>query len=328
MKKGAFIISLDFELHWGGFEKWPADQYRQYFLNTRKVIPAMLELFRKYEVHVTWAGVGLLFHENKSQLLADAPAAKPTYTNQKLSAYHFIDKGGLGEDETSDPLHYGFTLLKQIQQTPHQEIASHTFGHYYCNEAGQTPEQFRHDLLAAQKAASRLGVTLQSLVFPRNQFNDEYLKVCYEAGFTSVRSNPKDWFWEIKSAVNEPWWKRLNRGADAYLPIGKPTTFAWNQIEVRSGYPVCIPASRLLRPYRPKELFLNAMKINRVKRELTQAAKSNELYHIWWHPHNFGRYPEPSLNHLEKILITFSELRATYGIQSLTMAEVTEKLRK
>jgi hypothetical protein len=59
MKKGAFIISLDFELHWGGFEKWPVGEYEQYFLNTRSVIPAMLALFRKYEVHVTWAGVGL-----------------------------------------------------------------------------------------------------------------------------------------------------------------------------------------------------------------------------------------------------------------------------
>lgn len=328
MKKGAFIISLDFELHWGGFEKWPEAQYRKYFLNTRNAIPAMLALFEKYNTHVTWAGVGLLFHENRDQVMEDLPEVKPTYTNKQLSAYHYIDASGIGADEASDPLHYGFSLLRLIQQTPHQEIASHTFGHYYCNEAGQTPEQFRHDLMAAQKAAARLGVTLRSLVFPRNQFNDDYLKVCHHAGFTSVRSNPKDWFWNIQSAVNEPLWKRLNRGADAYIRIGKRTTFRWEDMEVRDGYPVCIPASRLLRPYRPKELFLNVMKVNRIKGELMRAARENELYHLWWHPHNFGHYPEESLRQLEKILIAFSTLRDQFGMQSLTMAEVADIIRK
>ena len=67
---GILTISLDFELHWGGFEKWPlgvkdGDSYNQYFLNTRQVIPKMLELFAEHEVHVTWATVGMLFHESK-----------------------------------------------------------------------------------------------------------------------------------------------------------------------------------------------------------------------------------------------------------------------
>lgn len=327
MAKGTFIISLDFELHWGGFEKWPVEQYRQYFLNTRKVIPAMLALFAKYEVHVTWAGVGLLFHENKLQLESGLPAVRPTYNNEKLSAYNYLSAPGIGNDEQSDPLHYGFSLLKQIQQTPHQEIASHTFAHYYCNEAGQTPEQFRHDLQAAQRAAARFGVTLHSLVFPRNQFNDDYLKVCQETGFTSVRSNPKDWFWHIQSAINEPFWKRLNRGADAYIKIGKRTTFSLAEIDARAGYPVCIPASRLLRPYRPKEFFLNTIKINRIKGELEYAARHNECYHLWWHPHNFGYYPEQSLEHLERILIKFKALRETLGMRSLTMKEVAEEVR-
>ena len=68
MTKGIFTISLDFELHWGGFEKWSLPQYQQYFFNTRKVIPQMLSLFEKHEVHVTWASVGMLFHNNNESL--------------------------------------------------------------------------------------------------------------------------------------------------------------------------------------------------------------------------------------------------------------------
>lgn len=325
-KPSAFIISLDFELHWGGFEKWPLDNYRNYFLNTRATIPRMLALFRKFDVHVTWAGVGLLFHETKEQILEDAPAIKPTYREAYLSAYHYIETNGIGPDEASDPFHYGFTLLKNILSTPNQEVGSHTFSHYYCNEPGQTLEQFRMDLRAARKAASRLNITLKSLVFPRNQFNDAYLNVCFQEGFIAVRSNPADWFWNIQSAQREPFWKRLNRGADAYLPVGARKSFRWSSIVRQSQRPACIPASRLLRPYRPSEWILNDLKIARIKSELHQAALHKEVYHLWWHPHNFGNYPNESLRQLEAILRCYSEMREKYGMVSLNMEEVAQQV--
>jgi hypothetical protein len=335
---GIFTISLDFELHWGGFEKWrldkpvssiknPASGYNWYFLNTRKVIPKMLALFEQHEVHVTWAGVGMLMHENKETLLSNLPSLRPLYVHDELSAYRFIETQGIGEDERDDPFHYAHSLVKKILETSHQELGSHTFAHYYCNEEGQTLKQFRADLQAAQKAASAYGVTLQSLVFPRNQFNDAYLKVCYEEGFTSVRSNPVDWFWKIDTR-EESMWKRLNRGLDAYFPLGSKNTFSLSSLEVRKGFPVCIPASRLLRSYRPKELMLNQFKIKRILNEMEQAARLNEVYHLWWHPHNFGWYPEENLEGLTIILQHYEHLKNTHGMKSLSMGELTEAVRK
>lgn len=321
-----FTISLDFELHWGGFEKWPLDAYRQYFKNTRETIPRMLDLFERYEVHVTWAAVGLLFHESFEQIQEDMPTIRPSYTRQEFSAYHYISTKGIGAGEKADLFHYGFSLLKKIQATPHQEIGSHTFAHYYCNEPGQTLEQFRYDLKAAQKSAARLGLRLQSLVFPRNQFNGDYLKVCYEEGFTAVRSNPSDWFWNIQSVEDESFFKRLNRGADAYLNLGSRKSVPLTSITRDSNGPLCIPASRLLRPYRPSELFLNRMKINRIKQELKAAAEHGELYHLWWHPHNFGNYPAESLRHLEEILNCYRTLHEAQGMKSMTMMELTHTL--
>ncbi|HTF22193.1 MAG TPA: hypothetical protein VK658_29135 [Chryseolinea sp.] len=322
--KAAFIISLDFELHWGGFEKWPVAQYQQYFANTRAVIPRMLDLFVKQEVHVTWATVGMLFHQSRPQLQAHFPATRPTYRQQRLSAYHFIDEHGIGDSEASDPLHYADSLIGQIIATPHQELASHTFAHYYCNEAGQTLDQFRDDLRAAQKAAGRYNQKLRSLVFPRNQFNEDYLRVCFEEGFTSVRDNPRDWFWNIQSTQHESYWKRLNRGLDAYFPVGRQNTYQLDSLDVRPGMPVCIPASRLLRPYNPKELFLNTMKIARICAEMDRAAANNEVYHLWWHPHNFGSYPEQSMQGLARIIAHFSKLRDSAKMVSLSMGELTD----
>ncbi|MBL7858459.1 MAG: polysaccharide deacetylase family protein [Cyclobacteriaceae bacterium] len=342
MGKGVFTISLDFELHWGGFEKWPlagqlpvtdnrqpgTGAYNQYFLNTRQVIPQMLALFEKYNVHVTWATVGMLFHETKRELLANAPEHKPAYVEQQLSAYHYINHVGIGDEEESDPFHFAPSLIRQILATPHQEVGTHTFAHYYCNEAGQNILQFQEDLRAAQRVAKeKYGCSLRSLVFPRNQFNDQYLKVCFEEGITSVRSNPLDWFWHIESTQHESAWKRLNRGLDAYFPIGKKNTYPIKSLQIRDGFPICVPASRLLRPYNPKEFFLNDFKIQRIMAEMNRAAQRGEVYHVWWHPHNFGNYPEESLQALEKILHNFQRCKTRHGMDSLNMGELSAVLR-
>ncbi len=317
---GHFIISLDFELHWGGSEKWPLEPMKPYFMRTRGMIPNMLNLFEKYQTHVTWATVGLLFHDSFEELQQYRPQ-RPTYT-LPIAAYDYIDKPGIGADEEEDPFHYAPSLIRRILDTPHQELATHSYSHYYCNEEGQTPEQFRADLQAAQKIArDKFGVTLKSLVFPRNQFNEEYLKVCREEGITSVRSNPKDWFWHIESTQGESRFKRLVRGADAFLPIGKRSSFR----DPGHSDPMLIPASRLLRPWTEKEARLGRLKQKRIFKEMEAAAKSGEHYHLWWHPHNFGNHPEKNLQELEEILKHYKMLSERYDFQSITMAGFTEK---
>jgi peptidoglycan/xylan/chitin deacetylase (PgdA/CDA1 family) len=340
--KGIFTISLDFELHWGGFEKWPLEatnyqlptannqqrSYNTYFLNTRQVIPQLLKLFEQYEIHVTWATVGMLMARSKTELLEQGASRQPTYEEKQLSAYHYIQQVGIGEDEATDPFHFAPSLVEQIIKTPYQELGTHTYAHYYCNETGQTLEQFRSDIQAAQRVAQKFGVRLKSMVFPRNQFNDQYLHVCFEEGITSVRSNPLDWFWKIDSTQQESKWKRLNRGLDAYLPVGKENTFRLETLTPRKSYPLAIPASRLLRPYKPKELFLNRWKITRIKAEITRAAKRGEVYHLWWHPHNFGRYPAQSLQALREILEHYRLCKARWNMQSLNMGELAERVSK
>ncbi|MDL5051591.1 polysaccharide deacetylase family protein [Oscillatoria amoena NRMC-F 0135] len=339
---GVLTISLDFELHWGGFEKWPltvsghqspvagnrkraTGNYEQYFLNTRRIIPQMLDLFSGYKVHVTWAGVGMLMHENRETLMMNFPEVRPSYVNKELSAYQFIEEAGIGENENDDPFHYAHSLVKQIVSTPCQELGSHTFSHFYCNEEGQTVEQFRADLKSAQKAASVYGVQLRSLVFPRNQFNDACLRVCFEEGLTSVRSNPNIWFWDIRTR-SESRWKRFNRGLDAYFPINGKYSYPLSSVRRREGFPICLPASRLLRPYNPKELFLNTLKIRRIKAEIEWAARHGEVYHLWWHPHNFGNYPEANMDGLMAILEFYQYLRQTHGMRSLSMNELAGEI--
>jgi peptidoglycan/xylan/chitin deacetylase (PgdA/CDA1 family) len=336
-----FTISLDFELHWGGFEKWPlatsplltsagvytqvlSYDYRPYFWNTRIVIPEMLKLFSEYDIHVTWATVGMLMNSNKDELLACAPSNRPTYQKAELSAYHYIENIGIGNSELEDPNHYAASIIERILETPHQELGTHTFSHYYCNELGQSPEQFRADLLAAKSAALKFGRSLQSLVFPRNQFNETYLKISFEEGIRIVRSNPADWFWQIESTLNESLWKRFNRGLDAYFPLSQRNRYSLESLSRNQGQPICFPASRLLRPYRPDQT-LNEMRIRRIINEMERAASHNEVYHLWWHPHNFASYPQDSLRDLRRILEGYAKCRRR-GMQTKNMGEIANLL--
>lgn len=321
MSKGIFTVSLDFELHWGGVEKRTLPAYAPYFLNTRKAIPRMLELFAGYGVHATWATVGFLFHESLRDLQDNLPAHQPAYPDSTISTYAYMRHHLIGPDETEDPFHFAPSLIRAIAATDGQELGTHTFSHYYCNEPGQSLETFREDLAAAQRIAAVYQTTLRSLVFPRNQYNEAYLKECYAQGIRAVRSNPASWFWTITIPGEENMWKRINRGADAFLPLSK-TSFRLDQLYAPKGVPLCIPASRFLRPYDPKIGLLNTLRLQRIKNEMTYAARQGEIYHLWWHPHNFGWYPDQSIAGLLQLLEHYAQLKIKYGMVSMNMGEV------
>lgn len=313
---GNFIISLDFELHWGGAEKWNLEEKKEYFNRTRKSIPLVLNLFEKYGIHATWATVGFLFAKDYEQLMEFCPKEKPTYNDFKLSYYNLIENKLIGDNETNDPYHYAHSLIEKIIQTPNQELATHTFGHFYCNEPGQTISQFDSDLKSAQKISmTNFGIKLESLVLPRNQFNSAYLEVAFNNGIKVVRSNPDVWFWKAENLK----YSSL-RAIDAIVKISKTSIFS--SISVKKDQIMCLPASRFLRPYTKKEGFLEFLKFQRIKIEMIKAARTNSNYHLWWHPHNFGNCTEENLRYLEKILKLYKKLNSKYGFKSKTMIEM------
>ncbi|MET0157482.1 MAG: hypothetical protein ABW197_05830 [Methyloceanibacter sp.] len=60
--------------------------------------------------------------------------------------------------------------------------------------------------------------------------------------------------------------------------------------------------------------------------QMTAAAKTNTLFHLWWHPHNFGADPEANLVFLRQILNRYAILRDRFGMRSLNMSEVAERV--
>jgi hypothetical protein len=320
---GKFVISLDFELFWGVRDVRTIHQYGENVAGVHTVIPELLKKFEKYNINATFSIVGLLFFENKKQLLEGLPFRKPKYTDQNLSPYAgYINT--IGENSGNDLYHYAPELIRLIKQYPSQEIGTHTFSHYYCLEEGQTVEDFMEDIIAAKKVAANYGVQLQSLVFPRNQFNDDYLKACTDLGIICIRGNENSWIYTAKNRDKESQLRRAVRLLDSYINISGHNCYTDNYL--KSSMPTNIPSSRFLRPFSKKISFLDYFKLRRIKNGMMYAAKNNMTYHLWWHPHNFGMNQNENFAFLEKIAVHFQHLNQKYNFKSYTMSELSTSL--
>lgn len=311
-----FLISLDFELYWGVRDTRSLAEYRENLLGVRRVVPRLLKVFSEFGVHATWATVGFLFFENKRALLAGLPSERPEYDDKRKSPYE--DLATIGNDEASDPFHFGRSLIEQVVACPNQEIATHTFSHYYCLEPQRNLEAFRADLTAARKAAAKLGMVLQSIVFPRNQYDQRHLQVCKEAGFTAFRGNPASWMYQPCAAAADTRLRRLGRFVDSYWS-SRVRSYSPSQLEHEPMWNV--PASRFFRPYNPKIPRLARVQEKRIFEDLRIAAENGRMYHLWWHPHNFGANIDENIASLTKILSQFGAMRRRFGMQSLSMHE-------
>ncbi|MFZ1426806.1 MAG: hypothetical protein WAS21_08570 [Geminicoccaceae bacterium] len=319
---GVFMISLDFELRWGTRDSIPLDRYRRNVLGARRVIPRMVAAFTASGVHATWATVGFLFFDRKEELLASLPTVLPAYTNRALSPYP--DLATLGANEREDPYHFGRSLVREIASHPGQEIGTHTFSHYFCLEEGQTPAAFEADLVAAVSAAQALGLILRSLVFPRNQFNPRYLEICRRLGIITYRGVEKAWPYKQAPTGTEGPTKRLVRLLDSYIDITGDNDF--HPERPTAHLPLNLPSSRFLRPTGPGWQLFDRVRLQRILNSMTSAARNGTVFHLWWHPHNFGAQPDANLAFLACILAHYRRLADSYGMLSQNMGELADSM--
>ena len=109
------------------------------------------------------------------------------------------------------------------------------------------------------------------MVFPKNQCKDQFLRVCAEAGITAYRGNPTSWLYRAAADDEQGYVKRLGRLFDTYLPLGSRNCYP---MPVLSGdLPINLRGSRFLRPYSPMFRMFEPLRLHRIKRDLTEAAR-------------------------------------------------------
>lgn len=320
-ESGIFTISLDFELFWGVRDKRKLENYGTNLRGVRIAIPQILALFETYGIHATWATVGFLFLHNRDELMKNVPEILPDYLNTRLSPYRYVAEN----DDIEREVHFAPDLIERARRVAGQEIATHTYSHYYCLESGQDARSFNADLAAAVAIARKAEIRTDSLVFPRNQWNAAYLPVLIENGIRCFRGNENSWLYQVSNGKNLSLAQRAFRLLDSYINISGLHTYSRTSIAV-AGQPFNIPASRFLRPCGPSGCLLDNLRFRRIAKAMTDAARRGRIFHLWWHPHNFGRYTERNIALLRRILAHYTELRRSYGMVSMNMGEIAETL--
>ncbi len=314
-KPSIFCISLDTEFFWGVHDTATVESYGQnVYIGKHQVIESVLRVFDEYKVHATWVVVGAIMANDYYDLEKFLPHEnlRPTYRNSQRTPYSLLKD--MGKDVQYDDLFFGQEFINKIHKTENQEVGSHTFSHYYCCEEGQTVEQFCADVDAAVKIANAQGIKLRSIVFPKNEMSDEHMKVCAEKGILAYRGIEENWIYSLKSATLQ----RILRFADSYFNLSGSNV---HEPRYQNGM-LNIVGSRIFRPYMRKLAFLENFKLRRIKGQMKAAAKNGGVFHLWWHPHNFGCNTEKNIQNLKKILEYYLVLKKKYNLLSLNMEEI------
>jgi hypothetical protein len=164
------------------------------------------------------------------------------------------------------------------------------------------------------------------LVFPRDQVDDRFVRAAEAKGLTRYRGgNRSAWLYRVGAEGSETTIRRGLRLLDAYVMLTSHNTYSPD--ELVAGDLANIRSSRLLRPYSRTLRALEGLRRWRIETDLEYAARNDLVYHLWWHPHNFGVDLNENLEVLRAILRRFANLRERYAMRSVSMGELGDELR-
>lgn len=312
---GTMVISLDFEGMWGSLGSSDVEGFeiRTGYIND--YVHKLLDAFEEFGIHATWGFVGAMLCESNDEVIKYLPK-DVFYKKFGISVHDYIHNIPV----TSNQKYYAKNLISEIQRSKNQEIASHTFSHFYTLESGTSPELFSQELNSFSIITKSLGLAPTTIIMPRNMINKEYLPIIKEFGYNAIRGRQK--------ALISFGGKERNKVIDfldAYFPIRRDLCYKYDDIECYEGV-YNIKASMFFRTFDNRFCKFEKLKINRIKSEMRRAAKKNMIFHLWWHPHNMATNFEWNFNALAEILKEYSLLNQEYGFQSRNMSEVVQIL--
>jgi peptidoglycan/xylan/chitin deacetylase (PgdA/CDA1 family) len=289
---GTFILSLDTEIAWGT-DSFDLPRCAPYFDAYPHLLRRLIDLLDQYHIPATWAVVGqlMLKPDDKRSLIMASPGL------DEIRWYHAP---------------YVVEWIRAAK-TPH-EIGTHTFSHVYTDDPNTTQKLWEDELRDVVKLHRQLKLpSIRSIVYPRNQI--KYLDTLPKYGIIAYRG--------IEG--NRPRERRgLAHLLDRALAL-PPPTYDLSACKTNDQL-VNLPASQFLLAYDGlRGRIPTASRVRQARLGMEQAARKNELYHLWFHPFNLGTSPR-MFEALEQILQIASALREQGKLQILTMEQAANKI--
>jgi peptidoglycan/xylan/chitin deacetylase (PgdA/CDA1 family) len=314
--RGAFTVSLDFELIWGTFDLFGPERFRKTCAAEREVVVRLLDLFTEYEVPATWCILGHLFLDRctASDGRKHPEIVRPTHS---WCRHDWFAHDPCGTEESA-PTFLGRSLVEKIRACPvPQEIGSHGFSHVIFGDPGCSSATAESEVAACVRLAQEMGLELTSFAFPRNRVG--HLDVLRRFGFEFFRGPEPTWYelathkgvlerlahlWDVLTAATPP----------VVLPEPTPSGL-WN-----------IPGSMIYFPMHGlRRLIPVAQRVRRATKGLDAAARRKRIFHLWFHPTNMVDRTDTMFAGLRAILEHAARLRAEDRLEFLPMGSLVHR---
>jgi peptidoglycan/xylan/chitin deacetylase (PgdA/CDA1 family) len=314
--RGAFVLSLDFELIWGTLDVRGPDGFRAACEREREeVFGALLGLLEEFEVPATWCTVGHIM------LGSCAPRNGRKHPEIVRPAHAWAHGDWFDRDPCTDearaPIFYGRSLVERLQaaRVP-QEIGCHSFSHVIFGDPGCSRETAESEVRACVATAAELGITLRSFAFPRNRVG--HLDVLREHGFTCFRGREPTWHegGGASGRVN-----RLGHLADVIAARRPPVV-----LPRRVDGLVDVPGSMMFFPMHGARRHIPvSRRVHRALKGVAAAAEQRRIMHLWFHPTNLADHTEAMVEGLREVLADVALRRERGELDVLPMAEVAAR---
>jgi peptidoglycan/xylan/chitin deacetylase (PgdA/CDA1 family) len=289
---GLFILSLDTEIAWGTYGEAAIARQRYAFDHYRALVYRLLKLLDQYAIPATWAVVGQLFVD-----------------------YYVSFSSGLEKPrKNSSPWYYAPDVIEMIRAapTPH-EIGTHTFSHVFADEV--FPVRWESELGKCLFIHEQHGLTLRSLVYPRNHVADT--ETLNQYGIIAYRGAEQKWYRQPSGIAG-----RILSYLD-YLFALPPITYDPASLRVGERL-VNLPASQFLMSYDGMRGWIpTASRVRQAERGIARAVQRGHLYHLWFHPFNLGSSVK-MFAALERILQEVARRRDAGQLRVMTMQQAAE----
>jgi peptidoglycan/xylan/chitin deacetylase (PgdA/CDA1 family) len=249
MQKGKLTISIDLELAWGVWDYVTPEHLRMAETAERPICAALIELFDRYQVPVTWAIVAALLDEASAM---SRPGGQACW--------------------------YAPDIIERLRAAKvAHEIGSHSGRHIYFDTASRSEAE--SDLAFARDIHRAHALSFRSFVFPRGARG--HLDVLARMGLRTYNYGDVGWVETARHAG-----RRAGQAAnllDKLLPIPpRPTRLE------RDGELIHIPKSMLLMARNgPRRFILPRVTRSKLRAGLERACRTGCTFHLWFHPSNF-----------------------------------------
>lgn len=314
-----FTLSLDTEIAWGTFDTPQFRSFAPHFDGYRPLIERLVALLDEAACPATWAFVGHLFLDACRR---EGGTTHPEVLRPGYAWYpHDWHDHDPGTDLATDPWWYGPDVLARVMASPvGHEIGSHTFSHIVVDDPACTADIVRSQLAACCALHAQHGLTLQSLVFPRNRI--AHLEVLSELGLIAYRG--REAYWYEGCPVRRA--HQLAHLLDAAAAC-TPPTYPRSALRPNAHGLVNVPGSLFLMPMDGIRRRIPARRrVVQSLRGLRRAVSRGELFHLWFHPFNLGSDPA-MFAILAEILEAVAAARDAGDLVVRTMAQVAEEMR-